>query len=180
MSPKISRSPTPQRLGERVLADDVAGHAGLAAEDVAVRHARRARRRRDRRPVGHLQHVRHVAARRRIEDGDVLLVAMDADDAGHQVAGIDDQPGAGLQDHLDVELGAERLDGRDQRRDVIAGLVDEVPAAEIHGLDALEVGRELARDMLGSARPSRRAATRTARAHGRCRCPPTAACRGRP
>ena len=32
--------------------------------------------------------------------------------------------------------------------DVVAGLVDEMPAAEVHGLDALEIGRELARHML--------------------------------
>ena len=75
---------------------------------------------------------------------------MDADDAGDEIAGIDHQAGTRLQDDLDVELGAEGLDGRDQRGDVVARLVDEVPAAEVHGLDALQVGRELAGHMLGS------------------------------
>ena len=73
---------------------------------------------------------------------------VDADHARHQPAGVDDDAGAGLQDHLDAELRAEGLQRRDQLVDVVAGLIHEMATAEVHRLHLAQVGRELARDVL--------------------------------
>src|SRR4029079_18322290 len=101
----------------------------------------------ERRPVGHLQYIGHVAAGGGIENGDVLLVAMDADHRCQQVAGIDEETGARLDDDLQSEGAAEVADGLDQSRIVIARLADEMAASEVDDFDALRVRREVLREV---------------------------------
>jgi len=88
-----------------------------------------------------------VAAGGGIENGDVLLVAVDADHGRRQVAGIDDQARTRLQNDLEPELTTEGLDGTDQRGHVISCLADEMPTTEVHSLDAPKVRCELAGHM---------------------------------
>ena len=103
MSVKTMRSPIFKRLGKGIFADDVSGHAGFAAEDGVVGEHARLFRADDVRRVGHLEHVRHVGRGGGIQNGDRLLVLVQADDGADEEAGIDDEAGARFEVNLDVE-----------------------------------------------------------------------------
>ena len=74
------------------------------------------------RRIRHFQHVRHMRRGRRVEDRDVLFVAMQIENGRDQISRIDDQPRAGLQIDLDAERRSERFDRRDQLADVVTRL----------------------------------------------------------
>ncbi|MEO0608590.1 MAG: hypothetical protein AAFY82_10195, partial [Pseudomonadota bacterium] len=79
---------------------------------------------------GHFfKHIRHVGRSAGIQQSNIAIIPMRVDDAGMQLARIDDQATARFEDDFDVKSRSEGSDRGDQRLDIIIRLVEEMTAA---------------------------------------------------
>ncbi len=132
-----------ERFREGVIADDVAGEAGAAAETVDVRKIAGFARAFDDWAVGHFEDVGHVGGGGSVEDGDFGFVVKNIENGGDEVTGAEGDRFAGFEVDLGVRVaGLETGDEAAETFDVVIGTGDVVAAAEVDPFHLAEVGCE--------------------------------------
>ena len=127
-----------ERVREGVIADDIAGEAGAAAEAVVVRESALGASAADVRGVGHFEAIGHVAGDTDVEDAEVHGIVDGVDDAADEDAGADGDGFAGFEVDGEVVAFADAFDETDEEVGVVAGFGDMVAAAHVEPFDLVE------------------------------------------
>ena len=129
---------------EAIIADDIPGQAGRAAEPEGDGPFAGVARVQQGRAVGHLDDVRRVAGSGQIQDGKAgIAVAQGIQHRGDEIACVQSPGLARLQIDLYAVLCLRLGDAALQRGQVVAGAGDVVSAAKVQPLHLVEILAEL-------------------------------------
>ena len=133
-----------ERFVERIVAELVAGEAGVACELVGVSLFARERCTRDVRAVRHFEAVRHVGADGNVQNNDVHFVVNNVANASDEFAGLPTDGFTWFHDDLQVRITCgEILEDAHEFVAVVVLTRDVVATAEVHPLHLREVLAEV-------------------------------------